>query len=126
MRTRSTILCVDDPGLELSIRRMVLESAGYSVFTAANGVQALGTFNAHRIDLVIADHSDSVIGVSFLAELRKHNPRLPIIILSGGSIPRQALNPPDYFLHKLEGPANMIEKVQYAIRWLGRKPNRRE
>lgn len=121
MRAHSAILCIDDEELQLSIRKMVLESAGYAVFTAANSVQGLKTFNAHQIDLVITDHSGSIRGIALVEELRKLNPRLPILILSGGKIPHHPLKPPDYFLHKLEGPTKLIAKVQSAIRWLGRK-----
>jgi len=39
MRVNSAILCIDDEALELSIRKMVLESAGYVVFTATNAAQ---------------------------------------------------------------------------------------
>ena len=124
MHVRSAILCIDDQEVELSIRKMVLESAAYAVFTAANAVQGLKTFKAHQIDLVITDHFESVSGIAFVAELRKLNPRLPLVILSGGNIPRHQLIPPDYFLHKLEGPTKMIAKVQSAIRRLRTKPTR--
>ena len=119
MRVRSAILCIDDQVLELSIRKMVLESAGFAVFTAPNVTQGLKTFNANQIDLVITDHSAGIKEIAFLKELRKLKPLLPILILSGGNIPRLAFKPPDYFLHKLEGPAKLIGKVRSAIRRLG-------
>ncbi len=124
MPTRCAILCIDDQELELSIRKMVLEKAGYAVFTATNTVQGSEVFNAHRIDLVMTDHPESVTGISFVAELRKRNPRLPIMVLSGGNIPFHRVNPPDYFLHKLEGPRKMIAMVRSAITRLSTKPNR--
>jgi len=114
MNTHSTILCIDDDELELSIRKMVLESAGFDVVTAANAVQGLEVFNAHRIDLVITDHLGAT-GGAFISELRKLNSSLPIMILSGGDIPRDPVNPPDYYLHKLEGPTEMIAKLRSAI-----------
>jgi len=114
MNTHSTILCIDDDELELSIRKMVLESAGFDVVTAANAVQGVELFKAYRIDLVITDHLD-VTGNACISELRRLNPRLPIMVLSGGNIPRDPLNPPDYYLHKLEGPTEMIAKVQSAL-----------
>src|SRR4029077_1732255 len=63
MRSRCAILCIDDQELELSIRKMVLEKAGYAVFTAANTVQGAEIFNAHRIDLVMTDHPEGVTGI---------------------------------------------------------------
>jgi DNA-binding NtrC family response regulator len=124
MHVRSAILCIDDREIELSLRKMVLENAGYAVLTAANAAQGLKTFNAHQIDLVITEHFESGPEIAFVAELRKLNPRLPIIILSGGKTPGRQMNPPDYFLHKLEGPTKMIATVQSAIRRWGTKPTR--
>jgi DNA-binding NtrC family response regulator len=115
MCSRCAILCIDDQELELSIRKMVLEKAGYAVFTAANTVQGAEIFNAHRIDLVMTDHPEGVTGIAFVAELRKLKPRLPIVVLSGGSIPSYGVKPPDYFLHKLEGPTRMIALVRSAL-----------
>ena len=124
MHVRSAILCIDDQEIELSLRKKVLENAGYAVFTAANAAQGLKTFNAHQIDLVITDHFENGPKIGFAAELRKINPRLPIIIVSAGNIPRHQLNPPDYFLHKLEGPTKMIATVQSAIRRMRTKLTR--
>jgi len=42
-------------------------------------------------------------------------PRLPTLILSGGLMPSSNLRPPDFYLHKLDGPAKMIAKVQSII-----------
>jgi CheY-like chemotaxis protein len=124
MRNPFTFLCIDDHELELSIRTMVLEKAGYAVFTAANTVQGLEIVNGHRIDLVMTDHSEGAARNAFVAQLRKINPLLPIMVLSGGKIPAQRVNPPDYFLHKLEGPTKMIAMVRSAITRLSRRPNR--
>jgi hypothetical protein len=37
------------------------------------------------------------------------------MILSGGAIPTDAVEPPDYYLHKLEGPVEMIARVRSVI-----------
>jgi DNA-binding response OmpR family regulator len=115
MRVHSAILCIDDEALELSIRKMVLESAGYVVFTATNAAKGLEMFKAHHIDLVITDHLHGLTGKAFAAKLRHLVPRLPIMILSGETTLPHAVEPPDYYLHKLEGPTEMLAKVQSAI-----------
>ncbi len=114
MNTRPIILCIDDEELELSIRKMVLVGAGFDVLTAANAVEGLEVSKSHRIDLVMTDHL-GLSGDAFIAELRRLDSSLPIMILSGGSIPRDRVNPPDYYLHKLEGPTEMIAKVRSVI-----------
>ena len=115
MRVHSAILCIDDEALELSIRKMVLESAGYVVFTAATAAKGLEVFKAQHIDLVITDHLQGQTDNTFAAELRHLIPSLPIMILSGEATLPHAMEPPDYYLHKLEGPTEMLARVRSAI-----------
>jgi DNA-binding response OmpR family regulator len=118
----STILCIDDEELGLSLRKQVLESAGYSVFTATNATQGLELFKGNTINLVITDHLlGRGNGDAFVTELRQLSPNLPIMILSGETTLRDAVEPPDYYLHKLEGPKEMINKVRSAILFPGSK-----
>jgi DNA-binding response OmpR family regulator len=118
----STILCIDDEELPLSLRRQVLESAGYVVFTATNVIQGLEVFKSNSINLVITDHLlGHGTGDAFVTELRQLNPNMPIMILSGETSLHEAVEPPDYYLHKLEGPKEMIRKVRSAIIRAGRK-----
>jgi PAS domain S-box-containing protein len=49
------VLAVDDEADALELLRVVLESAGAVVKTAASGAQALDTLRRHRQDLLIAD-----------------------------------------------------------------------
>jgi PAS domain S-box-containing protein len=49
------ILAVDDEADALELLRLVLESAGAVVKTAASGAQALDTLRSHQQDLLIAD-----------------------------------------------------------------------
>ena len=75
----STILCIDDEELPLSLRKQVLESAGYIVFTATNAIQGLEVFKANSINLVITDH---LLGPgrrsALVRELRHLSSSLPI------------------------------------------------
>jgi DNA-binding NtrC family response regulator len=115
MHTQSTILCIDDEELELSLRKMVLEAAGYAVFTATNASKALEVFRVQWVDLVITDNVRGVTSHSFAGELTHLSPHLPIMVLSGGPTLPAAVSPPDYYLHKLEGPTEMIARVQDAM-----------
>ncbi len=112
----STILCIDDEEMALSVRKMVLESAGYVVLTATSASQGLEVFKANSVNLVITDHlSRSGTSTDLIAQLRQIRPDLPIMILSGGTIPAEVVEPPDYYVHKLEGPIEMIAKVRSVI-----------
>jgi CheY-like chemotaxis protein len=112
----STILCIDDEEIALSVRKMVLESAGYVVLTATNASQGLKVFQANNIDLVITDHLlPPGTGSDLIARLRQLCPNLPIMVLSGEITLPESVEPPDYYLHKLEGPVEMITRVRSVI-----------
>ena len=80
------ILVVDDESAILEITKAILETANYEVEVALNGVQALhktvvATLPWH---LVITDASMPLMdGAAFIAELRLHNPKLPVICTTG-------------------------------------------
>jgi CheY-like chemotaxis protein len=113
---RSSILCVDNEEVPLLVRSKVLEEAGFVVFTAATVSEALACFKSHPVDLVITDHLlPGATGNDLALELRRINPKLPVLTLSGSQIPRGRVQPPDFYLHKLEGPAKMIAKVQSIL-----------
>ena len=56
-KQRNTILIVEDEDVLLSLVRDVLETAGYQVLTAGDGLEAVNTFKtyAEDIDLVMTD-----------------------------------------------------------------------
>jgi DNA-binding response OmpR family regulator len=76
------ILVVDDEPRIAAIARDYLERAGYSVTTAANGVDALQMARTRRPDLIVLDlglpHMD---GLDFTRALRKHS-NVPVIMLT--------------------------------------------
>jgi DNA-binding NtrC family response regulator len=100
---------------------MLLESAGYTVLTATNSSQGIALFQSHHVDLVITDHLlPGATGSDLARELRRVNPNVPVMILSGGPGLGNAGGNPNYFLHKLEGPTKMIAKVQSRLRSTGK------
>ena len=78
-----TILVVDDDDAVRRGLRGVLLSEGYEVVTAINGIQALATFRRHPCELALIDMNMPLLpGWGAIAELRKLNGRLPIIIIT--------------------------------------------
>ena len=79
------ILVVDDNRMGLSARRSVLEAIGHTVTTAPSAIEALQLFTSgSTFDLVITDYKmPKMTGVELIAEIRKTNPALPIILISG-------------------------------------------
>jgi ATP-dependent Lon protease len=82
--TPGTILLVDDNKLGLSARKCVLEELGHTIWTAANGVDALEQFASRKFDLVVTDYKmPRMDGLELIAALRKTSPELPVILISG-------------------------------------------
>lgn len=82
--TPGTILLVDDNKLGLSARKCVLEELGHTIWTAANGVDALEQFASRKFDLVVTDYKmPRMDGLELIAGLRKVSPELPVILISG-------------------------------------------
>ena len=85
-RGKGTILLVDDEESLLALGARMLENLGFSVLTAADGLQAVELYRQRgkEIDLVLMDltmpHMD---GAEAFGELRRLNPGVRVVIASG-------------------------------------------
>src|SRR5947209_5772895 len=78
------ILLVDDNHDGILARRSILEELGYRVVTANSGAEALTRIEEQVFDLLITDYKMSPIdGLELIAELRKRQMSIPIILLTG-------------------------------------------
>ena len=79
------ILLIED---DCSLRRALclsLEKIGYTVFEANDGREGLKAYTAQPVDLVITDMiMPEMEGVETIRALRKLNPTLKIIAITGG------------------------------------------
>jgi two-component system cell cycle sensor histidine kinase/response regulator CckA len=85
-RGNETILLVEDQNDVRTLARHLLESRGYSVFEAANGIEALGVMNSHgeRIDLLLSDVVMPGMGGRELAEkVVAAHPDMKVLFVSG-------------------------------------------
>ncbi len=88
-----TILVVDDDPQIRKLLRLVLEKAGFGVVEAADGRCGLKILSQQPLDLVITDIiMPEVEGIETIMAIRKRDPSLPIIAISGGG----KLNPKTY------------------------------
>jgi CheY-like chemotaxis protein len=83
-----TILLIDDNAVQAATRQTILTRAGYPVIATLSPQRALEQFNAGEIPedigLVITDHlMPGMNGASFVSELRKTYPTLPVLVISG-------------------------------------------
>jgi len=114
----AAILCIDDEEPALALRRLVLEKAGYRVFTALTGKQGIELFRHQPIDVVILDYwMADMDGLDVAEQLKALSPRTPIIMLSGyTSILDEGLGRIDLWLRKGEGdPEQLLAAVVQAL-----------
>lgn len=114
----AAILCIDDEEPALVVRRILLEKAGYRVFTALTGKQGIETFRFQPIDVVILDYwMADMDGLDVAAELKALSPKTPIIMLSGyASILDESMGKVDLWLRKGErDPEHLLEAVRSLL-----------
>ncbi len=116
--TPAAILCIDDEEPALVLRRILLENAGYRVFTALTGKQGIEVFRYQPIDVVILDYwMADMDGLDVAEQLKTLSPKTPIIMLSGyTSILDESLGKVDLWLRKGEGdPEQLLSAVMQAL-----------
>ncbi len=83
---RGTVLLVEDEDAVRSFAARALGTRGYQVLEASTGTEALEVFEAHEggVDLVVSDVvMPEMDGPTLLKQLRKDNPDIKIIFISG-------------------------------------------
>jgi two-component system, OmpR family, response regulator CpxR len=109
---KPTLLCVDDNQTALQVRKLVLESAGYSVLAANNFVTAMELFSSSAVDLVLSDHVlEDGTGTELAAAIRKLKPYVPIAIISGLVDEPEGMEHADLFICKTDSPPQVLEKI---------------
>ena len=83
--TSKSILMVDDDPTSLEIFRLVLAHAGYKVYSAQNGAEAMTVLLHTGIDLLVTDlYMPGKEGIELIRDIRRENKHLKIIAISGG------------------------------------------
>jgi DNA-binding NtrC family response regulator len=84
MMKGQTILVVDDEEKVLAALKDILESEGYTVRVARNGVSALRQVDSDPPELVITDiNMPDMEGIEFIQKLAGRTDKIPIIAISG-------------------------------------------
>ena len=109
--SRKTLLCVDDNQTALQIRKLVLESAGYTVLVASDSATAMEVFSSSVVDLVVSDHLlQNCTGTELAAAMKKLKPDVPIAIISGLVDTPNGIEIADLFISKGDSPPEVLEK----------------
>jgi CheY-like chemotaxis protein len=119
--TAHSILLIDDNAIQAAIRQTVLKRAGYFVIAALNPLRALEQFKddafPSAIDAVITDHiMPGMNGAQFVRELRKLQPSLPVMVISGLEEAEQEYAGMNVqFLLKPLSPDLLLSNLRYLI-----------
>jgi PAS domain S-box-containing protein len=117
---RENILVIDDDEDVLNFIRDILETHGYSVFTADNPVLAIDLFKkfVDRIHLVITDFvMPQMGGIELLENLREIKPSVKILVVSGfgdREISKNNRNV-DVFLKKPFEVSELLSNINHLI-----------
>jgi len=110
----STILLVDDSPEYLEATSGLLEREGHQVLRAASGPDSLEILRNQKVDLLLLDYyMPSMTGEEVVAELRRFNPFVQVILQTGYASeqpPRELLRRLDIqgYFEKSEGPDKLL------------------
>ncbi len=107
------VLCVDDHGPGLAIRKTLLESFGYEVRIATTGGEALKIASQTRLDAVILDYRmPDMDGLQLARAFRERHPSLRLVVLSGFSkLPDELLSLADACICKGSDPGDLRQAL---------------
>jgi CheY-like chemotaxis protein len=114
---KKTVLCVEDEKVQLKLRTMLLESAGFDVLEAQSARTAMEIFRSSHVDAVVMDYwLSGQNGTALAEEMKGMRPRIPIVMLSGfTSLPGEEAIV-DSWMRKAEvGPEDLINEITKLI-----------
>jgi CheY-like chemotaxis protein len=115
MDLHPVILSIEDRLPSQTMRKMVLENAGYIVLTATSGADALKLLAVSHVDLVLSDHFlRGELGTAIAAQIKVLWPDIPILLISGAQdIPETEHL--EGVVHKADGPTRLLVLIAGAL-----------
>jgi CheY-like chemotaxis protein len=114
MASNGTLLCINRDPSQLSL----LQENGYELITATNGHEALRLFMSRAVDAVVLDYELGFLkGMIVAAEIKKLNPRVPIVMLANDvELPEGACKAVDALLIPSDGPNLLWATIHYMLK----------
>ena len=111
------VLCVDDERVGLTVRRLLLERAGYRVLTAPDGMTGLDLFTREAVNAVVLDYAmPGMHGGEVAQRMRAAKPKVPILLLSAYvNLPDEVTSLVDLSMTKGEGAAALLQKLEALL-----------
>ena len=111
------VLCVDDERVGLTVRRLLLERAGYRVLTAPDGPTGLDLFTRETVNAVVLDYSmPGMHGGEVALRMRAAKPSVPILLLSAYvSLPAEVTSIVNLSMTKGEGAGALLTNLKTLL-----------
>ena len=88
MKHKKKILLVDDTDIVRDVVSGFLESEGYTIEIACDGIEAIEKLNEVSFDVVITDiKMPRMDGIGLLREIKKFHPDTEVILITGYDMP---------------------------------------
>jgi CheY-like chemotaxis protein len=110
------ILVVDDEEAILYVFERYLSIAGYDVSVANNGFEAVRAGEAGPLDLLITDfRMPGMNGIEVIHALRRLQPGLPALVISGNPIEAGTMPEGVRFLNKPVSMSDLITRIPALV-----------
>jgi two-component system, OmpR family, response regulator CpxR len=114
MRPKKIILCVNDNEQELSVMSFMLNTNGYRVVPATNGLDAIELFSGMQVDLVLADYTmPQMNGNQLVNRLKQIASHVPMILLGDPQSMGGQIHVADALIAKKQcSPQDLLERIK--------------
>jgi two-component system, OmpR family, response regulator CpxR len=114
MRPKKIILCVNDNEQELSVMSFMLNTNGYRVVPATNGLEAIELFSGMQVDLVLSDYTmPQMNGNQLVNRLKQIAPHVPMILLGDPQSMGGQIHVADALIAKKQcSPQDLLERIK--------------
>jgi CheY-like chemotaxis protein len=121
---KKRVLLVEDNALSRKVNNSRLVLSGYTVFEAADGVEALGVLGAEKIDLVVLDlQIPKIDGYKVLSAVRENTAwkDIPVLVCSARTSPEEVkkamtLGATEFLVKITTTPAKLAERVKARLK----------
>ena len=117
-----TVLVVEDEEMLLGLIKEILESNGYTVLTASDGLEGVNVYSAHKdkISLILTDMGlPKLSGYDMFGKLKQINPKVNVIFASGflepNTISEMYKAGAKEFIQKPYEPVDILKKIRDVI-----------
>jgi CheY-like chemotaxis protein/predicted DNA-binding transcriptional regulator AlpA len=112
------VLCIEESGAGLQLRKSFLETKGYRVLIAGDSREGVALFEKNVVDLVILGcQAGELDGEAVARMLKRRNPKVPIVMCSGPEeLPERVRQLADGVVTQAQGSEVLLSAVQKSVR----------